>query len=168
MSHWSMRMRRQMEKRLLRALESRRSDFEEKGVDLDPWSREAFLWTSDAQGNRYNITISTAFSVAGFYISVQGIDHPADHPEMHQIRDTEAILAFLYRRIDQLHSRDPAEKVILPRIETWAGSREAARRWYRETPIPALGGLTAEQLAARGRVDEVLSYLEHIGQGGYA
>ncbi len=168
MPHWSMRMRRQMEKRLLRIMESRRCDFEEKGVELDLWSREAFLWTSDAQGNRYNITISTAFSDAGFYISVQGIDYPAGHPEMHQIRDPRDILTFLCRRIDQLHGKDPDEKVILPRIEAWSGSREAACRWYREKPIPSLGGLTAQQLAARGRVAEVLAYLEHIDQGGYA
>lgn len=167
MPHWSMRMRRQMEKRLLRTLESRRSDFEGKGVDVDLWSREAFLRTVDDEGRGCTITVSTAFADAGFYISVQGTD-PSDHPEMHKVRDPEAILAFLHRRIDQMHGRDPAEKVILPRIEAWAGSREAACRWYREKPIPSLGGLTAQQLAARGRVAEVLAYLEHIDQGGYA
>lgn len=168
MPHWSMRMRRQMEKRLLRTLESRRSDFAGEGVDLDLWSREAFLWTSDAQGNRYNITISTAFSDAGFYISVEGIDHPSGHPEIHQLRDPEEIMSFLHYRIDQIHGKDPAEKVILPRVEVWAGSREEALRWYRETLIPALGDLTAQQLVARGRMADVLSYIEHIDQGGYA
>lgn len=66
------------------------------------------------------------------------------------------------------HGSDPHEQSILPRIEAWAGSREAACRWYREKPIPSLGGLTAQQLVARGKMADVLSYIEHIDQGGYA
>lgn len=36
------------------------------------------------------------------------------------------------------------------------------------SPIPALGDLSAQQLVARGQVANVLSYIEHIDQGGYA
>ncbi|WP_158294517.1 antitoxin Xre/MbcA/ParS toxin-binding domain-containing protein [Halomonas urmiana] len=58
--------------------------------------------------------------------------------------------------------------MILPLVEAWAGSTKEAQRWYKETPIPALGDLTAQQLVARGRVAEVLSYIEHIEHDGYA
>ncbi|WP_407650113.1 antitoxin Xre/MbcA/ParS toxin-binding domain-containing protein [Halomonas rhizosphaerae] len=61
-----------------------------------------------------------------------------------------------------------ALEVILHRVEAWAGSRSAAEQWYRETPIPSLGSLTAQQLVDKGRVAEVLRYLERIEQGGYA
>jgi hypothetical protein len=157
-----------MEKRLLRALESRRSDFAREGVDLDLWSREAFLRTIDHQGVCCTITISTAFADTGFYISVQGVDHPERYPEMHQIREPGEILGFLERRISQLQGKDPAVEVILPLIEAWTCSPEDAQRWYRKTPIPALGSFTAQQLVARGRADDVLAYLEHIDHGGYA
>ncbi|MDZ7854082.1 MAG: hypothetical protein U5L98_15945 [Halomonas sp.] len=87
---------------------------------------------------------------------------------MHKIRDPDEILAFLYRRIGQLHGEDADEEVIFSRIEARAGSRKEAYRWYRQTPIPALGDLTAQQLVARGRVADVLSYVEHIEHRGYA
>ncbi|MEL7983116.1 hypothetical protein AAG584_24020 [Vreelandella titanicae] len=57
---------------------------------------------------------------------------------------------------------------ILIQIEPWAGSRAAAWAWYQTYPIAALGGLTAEQLIARGKADEVTAYIAHIRQGGYA
>lgn len=82
--------------RLPRALESRRSDFAEESIDLDLWSREAFLRTVDDQGNRYTIPISIVFSHVGFYVSVQGAAIPSGHPEIYQILITEEILAFLY------------------------------------------------------------------------
>lgn len=160
MPHWSMRMRKKMEKRLLRALEQRRRYFESESVELDLWIREAFLRTNDDQGNRYTFTISTAFADAGFYISVNSIDLAVQYPEMHQIRDLEEVLAFIEHRIDQIHGKDQGEEVILPHIEAWAGSREEARRWYRDTTISALGGLTAQQLVARGRKGDVLHYIK--------
>ena len=103
MPHWSMRMRKQMEKRLLRALEQRRNHFESEGVELDLWAREAFLRTNDDQGNRYTLTISTAFADTGFYIAVNSLDLEEKYPEMHQIRNLEEILNFLERRIVQIH-----------------------------------------------------------------
>ncbi|QTF93849.1 XRE family transcriptional regulator [Halomonas sp. BM-2019] len=57
---------------------------------------------------------------------------------------------------------------ILKRIETWAGSLSAAWSWYRAYPIAALGDLTAEELVAQGRADDVRAYLAHIAEGGYA
>ena len=57
---------------------------------------------------------------------------------------------------------------ILQRISPWAGSLSAAWSWYRSYPIASLGGLTAEELVADGRADDVRAYLSHIAQGGYA
>lgn len=57
---------------------------------------------------------------------------------------------------------------ILNRIQGWAGGISAAWSWYRSQPIPALGGLTAEELVAAGRAEEVRSYLAQIAEGGYA
>jgi hypothetical protein len=127
-----------MEKWLLRALEQRRSHFESEGVELDLWSREAFLRASGEQGNRYTFTISTAFADIGVYIAVNSIDLDRQYPEMHQIRELEKILAFIERRIDQIHGKDQVEEVILPHITTWgalkmrraAGTlRRLSQRW---------------------------------------
>lgn len=57
---------------------------------------------------------------------------------------------------------------ILNRIEPWAGSISAAWSWYRSYPIASLGGLTAEELLAQGRANEVREYLFLIAEGGYA
>lgn len=66
--------------------------------------------------------------------------------------------------------RDRQERIqtILEKIEPWAGSRHAAEAWYRNHPIAALGDLTAADLVAQGRADDVLTYLAHIEAGGYA
>jgi hypothetical protein len=60
------------------------------------------------------------------------------------------------------------EAKILDQIASWAGSRAAARAWYQSYPIASLGGMTAHQLVTQGRTREVLAYLAHIRQGGYA
>lgn len=59
-------------------------------------------------------------------------------------------------------------QAILDQIEPWAGSQAAAWEWYQTYPIAPLGGQTAEQLVAQGRTHEVMVYLAHIRQGGYA
>ena len=60
------------------------------------------------------------------------------------------------------------EAKILDQIASWAGSRAAARAWYQSYPIASLGGMTAHQLVTQGLTREVLDYLAHIRQGGYA
>lgn len=76
------------------------------------------------------------------------------------------------RRRDRLLAQRQANQAlareIIEQIEPWAGSGEAAWAWYRSFPIAALGGQTAEQLVAQGRKEEVLAYLDHSDQGGYA
>lgn len=168
MPQWSMRMRRQMEKRLFRALQARQSEFEQDGICIDLREGEAVLRAVDSHLGRYTLKISTASVDAGFFISVISSDTSPAPPDNHIIRDPSAVLAFLNRRLDQLHGHDPDAEVILSRIETWASSREAAEDWYRYTPIPALGGNTAQQQVAKGGVNDVLAYLDHLGQGGYA
>lgn len=72
---------------------------------------------------------------------------------------------------DHQNEKQDQEKLtqaILDLIEPWAGSRNAAWVWYQTYTISALGGLTAEQLMARGKAHEVIAYLAHIQQGGYA
>ncbi len=59
-------------------------------------------------------------------------------------------------------------RLILELICPWAGSLQASLRWYKGHRIAALGGLTAEQLVEQGRTRDVLEYLRHIGEGGYA
>ncbi|MDL0432323.1 hypothetical protein QPM17_14355 [Marinobacter sp. TBZ242] len=59
-------------------------------------------------------------------------------------------------------------KDIIERAQPWTGSESAAWAWYRSTEIPSLGNLTAEDLVANGRGDEVRAYLDHLKSGGYS
>lgn len=65
----------------------------------------------------------------------------------------------------QQRLRDVVE--ILERTEAWAGSLDAAWQWYVTRPIPALFE-TPAVLVRSGRADEVMLYIEHIADGGYA
>ena len=66
--------------------------------------------------------------------------------------------------------RDQQEQIqtILDKVEPWAGSRGAAQAWCRNYPIAALGNMTAEALVAGGRYKDVIVYLAHLEEGGYA
>ncbi|MGP9666369.1 hypothetical protein ACT3TY_17335 [Halomonas sp. AOP22-C1-8] len=66
--------------------------------------------------------------------------------------------------------RDRQEQIqtILEKVEPWSGSRDAAEAWYRNHSIAALGNLTAADLVAQGRANDVLTYLAHIEENGYA
>ncbi|MCK8515865.1 hypothetical protein M0534_05940 [Methylonatrum kenyense] len=65
-------------------------------------------------------------------------------------------------------TREEQEKVVLARIQNWAGSREAAEDWLVNFRITSLGGLTAQQLLASGRAEELQHFLDHIELGGFA
>jgi hypothetical protein len=74
---------------------------------------------------------------------------------------------------DRLHApktqarlRDVTE--ILNRVQGWAGSKEAAFAWYRSTPLPSFGDMTAEDLVKQGRAEAVKRYISRIAAGGYA
>jgi hypothetical protein len=61
-----------------------------------------------------------------------------------------------------------AELEIIERILEWAGSRDDAYAWYRNHPIPAVGGQTAEAMVKLGHADVIHNYLDHLAVGGYA
>lgn len=71
-------------------------------------------------------------------------------------------------RQNERQDREKLAQAILDLVEPWAGSRSAARAWYQTYTISVLGGLTAEQLMDQGKADEVIAYIAHISQGGYA
>ena len=62
--------------------------------------------------------------------------------------------------------RDVVE--ILTKAAYWSGSIFQAFAWYISEPIPAFGGLTAENLVVNGDADIVKVYLEQLALGGYA
>lgn len=57
---------------------------------------------------------------------------------------------------------------VMSRAESLSGSRMHAYAWYRSTPIPSLGNLTAQELVAQGKGEAVMSYLNRLAEGGYA
>jgi hypothetical protein len=59
------------------------------------------------------------------------------------------------------------EQQIILKIEAWAGSPEAAIKWYETEHIPAIGS-TAKVAAESGHIDAVLDYIDIIALGGYA
>ena len=61
-----------------------------------------------------------------------------------------------------------AQAEIIHRITLWAGSERQALAWYRGEPIPAFGGLTAENLVKNGKAAAVGDYLDHLERGGFA
>ena len=71
-------------------------------------------------------------------------------------------------RQNERQDREKLTQAIVDLVEPWAGSRNAAWTWYQTYTISALGGLTAEQLMVQGKADEVIAYIAHIRQGGYA
>ena len=56
---------------------------------------------------------------------------------------------------------------ILSRVESRTGSLLVAYAWYRGTPIPGFGGMTAERLVREGMNDFVRAYLDQMDDGGY-
>ncbi|TDV98774.1 hypothetical protein BDK62_103408 [Halomonas alkaliantarctica] len=78
----------------------------------------------------------------------------------------------LWARYRDRHSerqdQEDLTQEVLDLIEPWAGSRTAAWAWYQTYTIPALGDLTAEQLMMQGRAHDLIAYLAHVREGGYA
>lgn len=57
---------------------------------------------------------------------------------------------------------------IITKVTPWAGNTHKAYAWYRSEPIPAFGGLTAENLVINGQAKTVKNYIEQMTLGGYA
>lgn len=104
MTRWSMRMRRQSEKRLFRALKARKNDFERDGrVLLDLWEREAFIYAQGRSGHRYSITVSTAFVCAGFRIWITDLDaEEGCFPHDRIIRQPEDVMVYVQELLDEV------------------------------------------------------------------
>lgn len=81
---------------------------------------------------------------------------------------TGLVWARYHDRQNERQDREKLTQAILDLVEPWAGSRSAAWAWYQTYTISALGGLTAEQLMVQGKADEVIAYIAHIREGGYA
>ena len=47
------------------------------------------------------------------------------------------------------------------------GHEDAALSWFKEAPIPGLGGQTAERYVADGKVEAVMFHLDVVENGGY-
>lgn len=57
---------------------------------------------------------------------------------------------------------------ILSLVQAWAGGPADAMTWYRNAPIPAFGGRTAEALVTSGEARAVRDYIDHLITGGHA
>lgn len=57
---------------------------------------------------------------------------------------------------------------IISKVAPWTGSEQLAFAWYRNEPIPAFGGLTAENMVVQGNANAVRNYIEHLALGGFA
>lgn len=57
---------------------------------------------------------------------------------------------------------------IISKASYWSGSIFQAFAWYISEPIPAFGGLTAENLVVNGEASIVKAYIEQLALGGYA
>jgi len=63
---------------------------------------------------------------------------------------------------------EPSEAAeILLLVQEWAGGPDQALAWYRNEPIPAFGGRTADALVRAGEAAAVRDYIEHIATGGH-
>lgn len=63
---------------------------------------------------------------------------------------------------------DEQMKVILRRVLPRFNSLDEALAWYHSVPLPGYSGKTAADLAAQGRVGEVLEYLDAVDAGLHA
>jgi hypothetical protein len=58
-------------------------------------------------------------------------------------------------------------RLILKRVEKWAGGSEVAKNWFDDEFIPALG-CTPKQAIELGHYEALNDYLDVIGFGGFA
>jgi hypothetical protein len=59
------------------------------------------------------------------------------------------------------------KEYILNYVQNWAGSTQAALKWYEFEVIPALNK-TAQQAVVAKDFESVKRYLEHINEDGFA
>jgi hypothetical protein len=64
-------------------------------------------------------------------------------------------------------TQEEQKQFILSFILVWAGSKEAALKWYESEVIPSINK-TAQEAVNNGDFEAIKEYLEHIEQGGFA
>ncbi len=64
-------------------------------------------------------------------------------------------------------TQEEQKQFVLNFILDWAGSKEAALKWYEAEVIPALNK-TAQEAVNNGGFDAIKEYLKHIEEGGFA
>jgi hypothetical protein len=57
---------------------------------------------------------------------------------------------------------------IISKLTLWTNSDQLSYAWYRNEPVPAFGGLTAEHIVRQGNIEIVERYIEHLVDGGFA
>jgi hypothetical protein len=57
---------------------------------------------------------------------------------------------------------------VINKVEPRFGSTLMAYAWYRSEPLPGFSGQTAMQLVRKGRVDDVLDYVDAVDAGVHA
>lgn len=60
------------------------------------------------------------------------------------------------------------EREILDRITPRFSTREEAYDWYESVPVPGFGDMTAQELVAQGRAEDVAEFLAACDAGVYA
>jgi hypothetical protein len=64
-------------------------------------------------------------------------------------------------------TQEEQKQFILNFILDWAGSKDAALKWYESEVIPSLNK-TAQEAVDNGCFEAIKVYLQHIEQGGFA
>ena len=64
-------------------------------------------------------------------------------------------------------TQEEQKQFVLNFIQEWAGSKEAALKWYESETISSLNK-TAQEVVDNGGFEAIKEYLEHIERGGFS
>ncbi len=116
--------------------------------------------------------------LASQVMSKQGLIEPATlaekfHTTINEVSVLSGIALTTLKKKDRVNSPAAQAKLqcvveIISKITPWAGSEQLAMAWYRNEPIAAFGGFTAENMIVQGKPEAVRQYIEHITLGGFA
>lgn len=95
------------------------------------------------------------------------------HIPIREVGSLAGVRTHTLMRRDRMYSRKTQQRLremmnVMSRAEAMAGGhRMRAYAWYRSTPIPAFGNLTASQLVHDGHGEAVMDYLNALAEGGH-
>ncbi len=97
----------------------------------------------------------------------------AFHTTIADVARTAGLGKDAVQRKDRLRSDKTQKRLremveIINKVRPRFGSELIAYAWYRSEPLPGFSGQTAMQLAASGRADDVLDYIDAVDAGVYA